>query len=57
MTMSIRIATVLAAAAIALASPVLTAAANGSRNIESTTRLAQFCIPQDDIPDAPPFYC
>jgi hypothetical protein len=55
--MSIRIATVLAAAVIALASPVLTAAANGSRNIESTTRLAQFCIPQDDIPDAPPFYC
>ncbi len=54
--MSIRITTVLAAAVIALASPVLTPA-NGNRNNKSTTKLAQFCIPQDDIPDAPPVYC
>jgi len=54
--MSNRIATALAAAVIALASPALTAA-NGNRNNESTIKLAQFCIPQDDIPDAPTVYC
>jgi hypothetical protein len=52
--MSIRIVTALADAIIALASPALTA---GNGNNESTSKLSQFCIPQDDIPDAPTVYC
>jgi hypothetical protein len=54
--MSIRIATVLVAAVIALASPALTAG-NGNRNNESASKLSQLCIPQDDFPDAPTVYC
>jgi hypothetical protein len=54
--MSVRITTALVAAVIALTPPALTAG-NGNRNHESTSKLSQFCIPQDDIPDAPTVYC
>jgi hypothetical protein len=54
--MSTRMATALVAAVVALAPPAL-AAGSGNRNNETTSKLSQFCIPQDDIPDAPTVYC
>jgi hypothetical protein len=49
-----KITMALAAAAIALASPVL---AVGNRDNSSTSKVSQYCVPQDDIPGAQTLYC
>jgi hypothetical protein len=51
-----KITLALVAAAIALASPA-PAASNGNRDNGSTSKLSQYCLPQDDFPDAQTVYC
>jgi len=54
--MSIRIATAFVATIIVVASPAFEAA-KGGRNGEDSYLPAQYCVPLDDVPDAPAIYC